>query len=123
MMIKQEGFSYTFNPSACESCGGRCCTGESGYIWISPKEANAMAKSLDLSLSLFAQKYLLKIGYKLSIKEKAFQDGYACVFFDEDKKQCSVYETRPKQCRSFPFWDYFKSNLSELEKECPGISL
>ena len=42
-------------------------------------------------------------------------------FFDEIKKNCSVYEARPNQCKSFPFWDYFKDNYEELEKECIGV--
>ncbi len=42
-------------------------------------------------------------------------------FFDEKKLNCSIYEHRPKQCRTFPFWEYFKKNYNELEKECIGV--
>ena len=33
-VIKKNGYNFSFNPTACESCAGNCCIGESGYIWI-----------------------------------------------------------------------------------------
>lgn len=32
-----------------------------------------------------------------------------------------IYEVRPTQCRTFPFWDYFKTRVDELKLECPGV--
>jgi len=121
MLYKQEGFAYTFDASACDSCGGRCCTGESGYIKLTLAEAEAIAKLLGLSTGEFALKYLIKIGYGFSLKEKEYDDGYACVFFDESAKNCGIYDVRPQQCRTFPFWDVFKQDEKEVRKECPGI--
>ena len=121
-IIKQENFPYSFDPSACSSCGGNCCIGESGYIWITKEECEKLAKHLNISLDELGKEYLIKIGYKYSIKEnKLSQDNYACVFFDLEKKQCSVYEARPLQCRTFPFWDYFKTRVNEVKEECPAI--
>lgn len=120
-MLRQSGFNYEFDCSKCASCGGKCCTGESGYIWISPKEISAIANHLELDESEFIAKFLEKHGYKFSIKEKIYESGYACVFFDEANRNCSVYEFRPSQCASFPFWDYFKNHFDELEKECIAI--
>ncbi|HJE03147.1 Flagellin N-methylase [Aliarcobacter thereius] len=121
-LIKKDGYSFSFNPKACESCGGKCCTGESGYIWINISEIEALAKHLKMTLDDFRQKYLFKESYKYSLKEVKYQDGnFACCFFDNIKKQCSIYEYRPHQCRTFPFWSYFKDNFKEVEKECIGI--
>ena len=65
---------------------------------------------------------LFKAGYKYSIKERQIsKDSYACVFFDLNKKQCSIYDVRPTQCRTFPFWEYFKNNIEEVKEECPAI--
>lgn len=122
-LIKEDGFSFSFDESKCKKCGGNCCIGESGYIWLSPKEKEGMAKFLDLNVDEFTKKYLTKVGYKYSIKEKSFNGGYACVFFDEKRLRCGVYEARPNQCRTFPFWDYFKTRIRELERECPGVML
>ncbi len=120
-IVKKDGFDFSFNEGTCESCGGRCCIGESGYIWVSPNERKRMIEFLDIKEDEFFKKYIRQIKYRYSLKEKSFQNGYACIFFDENKLQCGIYEARPNQCRSFPFWDYFKCNKDELEKECPGV--
>ena len=121
-MIEQKGYPYKFDESICKSCDGNCCIGESGYIWITKNECIKLAEFLKISLDELGKKYLLKVGYKYSIREKQLsENNYACIFFDLKKKQCSVYEARPSQCVSFPFWEYFKNNLEEVKKECPAI--
>ena len=119
--MRADGFSYEFDPSFCESCGGKCCTGESGYIWIDEGEILKFCAAFGMSKDEFESKFLIRVGLKRSIKEKPYDDGFACIFFDEKNKNCSVYELRPKQCRTFPFWDYFKKNLKELRAECIGV--
>lgn len=120
-VVKKDGFSFKFNPNACRDCKGNCCIGESGYIWISLNEIESLAIFLGLSIDEFSKRYLIKVGYRYSLKEKSFQDGYACIFFDENRLRCTVYDVRPNQCKTFPFWNYFKSHLKELERECPGV--
>jgi len=120
-LIKQEGYNFSFDTKACEECKGRCCIGESGYIWVTPEEITALAKGLNIERENFINNYLLKIGYRYSIKEIIFNDGFRCIFFDVKERKCSVYENRPTQCRTFPFWEHFKNNISEVEEECPGI--
>ena len=121
-MIEQKGYSYKFDESVCASCDGNCCIGESGYIWITKNECIKLAELLDISLDKLGQKYLLKVGYKYSLREKQLsENNYACIFFDLEKKQCSVYDARPNQCRTFPFWEYFKENIEEVKKECPAV--
>ncbi len=121
-IIKQDGFTYGFEAKACDTCEGNCCIGESGYIWISKNEREALAKHLNIELEDLLHNYLRRVGYNYSINErKLSEDNYACIFFDLEKKQCSVYEARPKQCRTFPFWDYFKNRVNEVKEECPAI--
>ncbi|NQY22111.1 MAG: YkgJ family cysteine cluster protein [Campylobacteraceae bacterium] len=121
-ILKQEGFNYSFETTGCEACGGKCCIGESGYIWINQSEREVLAKHLNLSLDELREKHLKKVSYKYSIVEKQLdENNYACTFFDLEKKQCSIYEARPIQCRTFPFWDYFKNNEKEVFDECPSI--
>lgn len=119
--MRKDGFSYEFDPSCCESCGGKCCTGESGYIWIDESEISKFCVAFDMSRDEFENKFLIKVGVRRSIREKAYEGGFACIFFDENNKNCSVYELRPQQCRTFPFWDHFKKNLKELKAECVGV--
>lgn len=121
-MLEQSGYPYKFDPAKCQECEGNCCIGESGYIWINKQEILDLAKYLDISVEDLGMRYLLKAGYKYSIKEKKIGDNnYACIFFDMQKRQCSIYEVRPKQCRTFPFWEHFKTNVEEVKQECPAI--
>jgi hypothetical protein len=48
--------------------------------------------------------------------------NYDCVFWKPGG--CTIYEARPLQCRSFPFWHEFvydRSRWEELSRSCPGI--
>jgi len=121
-LVTKEGFNYAFDESECSKCEGNCCIGESGYIWINPNEMKTLSELLNITVEELKDNYVNKISYKYSIKEKKLsKNNYACVFFDTTLKQCSVYEARPKQCRTFPFWDYFKENEKEVCEECPAI--
>jgi len=120
-IIKKEGYSYSFDPSACFTCQGRCCTGESGYIYVTKNEIENIAKLLDMDIRDFVGKYLFKKMYKYSIKEIKYNDSFECIFYDRESNGCKIYEARPTQCRTFPFWDYYKNRVEELKLECPGI--
>lgn len=121
-LMTKEGYDYSFDATSCEECGGKCCIGESGFIWINKAEINVLSKYLNISIDEVKDKYLRKVNYKYTIKEVQLDiSNFACKFFDLERKQCSIYEARPIQCRTFPFWDYFKNNIKEVYEECPGI--
>ena len=121
-LIKKEGFDFAFDTTGCDTCAGNCCIGESGYIWINAQEIKNLALHLNLSIDEVKFRYLNKIGYKYSIKEVELpNNSFACCFFDLEKRKCSIYDYRPTQCRTFPFWEYFKNNEKEVYKECPAI--
>jgi len=121
-LISQEGYNYQFDTHACEACGGHCCTGETGYIWAKYAEIEKMAAFVHLSVEDFATMYLRKVKHRYSLTEKMIgEENYACIFFDESIKRCTIYPVRPLQCRTFPFWEQFKHDEEEVKKECPGI--
>ena len=121
-ILRQEGYTYGFDPSACASCGGACCTGESGYIWAKYEEIKQMAAFLELSVEDFGKMYLRKVKHRYSLTEKQIgEEDYACVFFDTTQRRCTIYPVRPRQCRTFPFWEAYKQNENEVRDECPGI--
>ncbi|MEA3353339.1 MAG: YkgJ family cysteine cluster protein [Campylobacterota bacterium] len=121
-MLENKDYPYRFDSAVCAQCEGNCCIGESGYIWINKEEIIKLSEHLGISVEELGQNYLLKVGYRYSLKEKKIGDNnYACIFFDLEKKQCSVYEARPNQCRTFPFWEYFKDKVQEVKQECPAI--
>lgn len=122
MILEHKDYQYKFNASACSNCPGNCCIGEHGYIWITVDEIEKLAAHLKLSVKDVMDKYIIKYGYRFSLTEYKIDDkNYACIFFDLEKKQCSIYEARPSQCRTFPFWEHFKDNIEELKEECPAI--
>ncbi|MCX6074131.1 MAG: YkgJ family cysteine cluster protein [Campylobacterales bacterium] len=120
-LMTHENFSYAFDASACASCGGNCCTGESGNIFVSVTEITAIAALLEMDEREFRREYLRKEGYRYSLKEKIVNGSHDCVFFNRSQNGCSIYTARPLQCRTFPFWDYFRTRIDELKAECPGI--
>jgi len=120
-IIRKESYPYSFDPSACATCQGRCCTGESGYIYVTRDEIKAIAEVLNIDINELRVKYLFKKGYKYSIKEFKYNDSYECVFYDRESNGCKIYNARPSQCKTFPFWDYYKTRVDELKQECPGI--
>lgn len=103
----------------CSGCGD-CCTGAPGYVWVNKAEIAALAGEVDMPVAEFEEKYVRKVGVRRSLKEFANGD---CVFFDNQARKCEVYSSRPRQCRTWPFWD---SNLRSPEaweatcEECPG---
>ena len=120
-LVNEDGFSYSFNPQACENCEGKCCTGESGYIYVTKTEIESIVKFLNIEIKEFISTYLFKKMYKYSIVEKQNGDSYECIFYDKSSNGCSIYEARPNQCKTFPFWDYYKTRVNELKLECPGV--
>jgi uncharacterized protein len=119
--LEKPGYKYKFKISACVACEGRCCIGNSGYIWTSVEEQKAIAELLKIKIDEFKKEYLIFVNGKYSIKELKINDVYYCVFFDTEKKCCSIYDVRPEQCRSFPFWEYYRDETDLIMDECPGI--
>jgi Fe-S-cluster containining protein len=105
----------------CTGCGD-CCTGAPGYVWINKAEIGAMSCVLRISAAEFEKRYVRQVGIRKSLVELPNGD---CVFFDSDRRCCQIYEVRPRQCRTWPFW---ASNLSspqswrEVADRCPGCN-
>ncbi|MBW3600393.1 MAG: YkgJ family cysteine cluster protein [Planctomycetes bacterium] len=110
----QDGLRFT-----CTQCGD-CCTGAPGYVWVNQEEIKQLAAATGEDVEHFEKLYVRKIGIRKSLVE--FPNG-DCVFFDSESRRCTVYEARPRQCRTWPFWD---SNLRSPEdweetcRICPG---
>lgn len=111
----KDGLKFT-----CSGCGD-CCTGAPGWVWVNKEEIAEIAAVVGIDdLEEFEEMYVRKIGIRKSLKEYSNGD---CVFFDNKKRSCEVYEARPRQCRTWPFWD---SNLKSPKtweqtcQECPG---
>ena len=103
----------------CIGCG-RCCTGDPGYVYVVPSEIEALAKAVGMPVPDFEKTYVRQAGRRRSLVELPNGD---CVFFDGQRRCCEVYAARPRQCRTWPFWE---SNLRTPERwqqtcrACPG---
>ncbi|MCC6575272.1 MAG: YkgJ family cysteine cluster protein [Planctomycetes bacterium] len=101
---------------------GDCCSGKkgSGYVWVSETEMRAIATQLGLEICQFTTKYVRQVGNRYSLIEKSNQD---CIFYIKDKG-CGVYDARPTQCRTYPFWPEVVRTPESWALEalqCPGI--
>jgi Fe-S-cluster containining protein len=89
-------------------------------VWVNQAEINALADRLEMGREEFEARYVRKIGIRRSLIEL---ENYDCVFLDAQTRKCTVYEQRPRQCRTWPFWN---SNLKtpqswgETCEVCPG---
>jgi hypothetical protein len=103
---------------ACTKCG-KCCTGEPGWVWVTEAELEKIAAFLGEPLAQVRGLYTKQGSRGLSLREKANND---CTFWDR-KVGCTIYEVRPPQCRTWPFWE---SNIKspqdwrETCEICPG---
>jgi Fe-S-cluster containining protein len=104
----------------CAGCGA-CCCGEPGYVWVNKAEIEAMAAALKISAEQFQKKYVRLVGIRKSLTERA---GGDCILYERPTQRCRVYEVRPRQCHTWPFW---ASNLRSPEtweavcRQCPGV--
>lgn len=103
----------------CTQCGN-CCTGSEGVVWVNPQEIKEIAQHLGTSIEEMRQEHTRLVGRRVSLKEFANGD---CTFFDGQTRKCQIYPVRPRQCRTWPFWD---SNLEspeawqDIQPNCPG---
>jgi hypothetical protein len=85
---------------SCTQCGN-CCTGAPGYVWVTDQEVAALAARLGLGVGEFEAQYVRLVNGQKSLIELPNGD---CIFFDSQTRLCTVYEDRPQQCRTWPFW-------------------
>jgi len=114
---------------SCTQCGN-CCTGPPGWVWFDEAEGRRMAERLGMTPAAFLKKYAHKIDGRWSLKDYQTEHGYDCVFLDRTstpgKAVCSIYEDRPAQCRTWPFWpENVASRIAwratKRNTPCPGM--
>jgi uncharacterized protein len=101
---------------------GKCCTshGEYGFVYMNLEDRRRMAKHLKLSTTAFTKKYCAKTKGVYHLIER--KDNPDCLFLNN--KRCGVYEGRPTQCRTWPFWPEVmnaKTWNKEVKTFCPGV--
>ena len=88
-------------------------------IAVSEQELERIANVRKLNPDACRHAFVREVDEGLSLTEKENGD---CIFFEEGR--CSIYDVRPRQCRTYPFW---LKNLRSPEawalacRSCEGI--
>lgn len=108
----------------CTQCGN-CCTGAPGHVWVDPADIEAIAAHRGLTPEEFARVHTRIVGERRSLNEHANGDCEFLVATSDGRRVCGIYEVRPVQCRTWPFW---RSNLTSQRqwqasaRTCPGMN-
>lgn len=107
---------------SCKKCSN-CCRGGPGNVFLSQNDLTKLAEWFNLSESDFVKGFCRKATWRdgssvVSLLEK---ENFDCIFWDGG---CTVYEVRPVQCVTYPFWKWViddESTWRSEKQECPGI--
>ncbi|MCX6991306.1 MAG: YkgJ family cysteine cluster protein [Chlamydiae bacterium] len=111
----------------CTQCGA-CCTGTPGYVWVSDEEIIEMSNFLKVTVEHFIKKFTRNVSGKRALLErpKTLPDlsvVYDCTFLKDNV--CTLYNYRPRQCRTYPWWPENIASKKAWEDEgtrCEGIN-
>ena len=100
-----------------------CCRHESGFVFLSEKDVSVLTAHMRMRYTDFVREFCRWVGdggdERLSLTEKP---NFDCIFWDGN---CTVYQYRPLQCRTFPFWQSMVSSRgawAAAARDCPGIN-
>jgi uncharacterized protein len=100
---------------------GKCCVsrGEYGFVYLTKRDQKVMSKHLNLSLVNFKKLFVKETDNVPHLVQP--KDTEDCIFLKN--KRCDVYEARPVQCKTWPFWPEnmnAKSWKRDVVAFCPG---
>lgn len=119
-------------PFDCTGCG-KCCQ-TIGEVYLNPSEIQKTAETLNISIEDLKQKYssreikskrgesenwiVLKQKYNNNISDGNGSDTTSsCIFLDDETKHCMIYEARPLQCSTYPFWPRIMDSIDDWNEE------
>jgi Fe-S-cluster containining protein len=108
---------------SCARCSS-CCRHESGFVYLSENDLSRLAHQFKMGYTAFIQTWCRWVPFdrgseRLSLKEKS---NFDCIFWNAG---CTVYDARPLQCRTFPFWENVVCSRQAWEtagRDCSGIN-
>lgn len=105
----------------CGKCPGYCCSYD--WILVSKRDVRRLAKGHALSEQEAESRFTKTVrGYGRVLRHK--QDHIfksICMFFDQEKRRCTIYQHRPTVCREYPvtkrcgYFDFLKWERSQQD--------
>ncbi len=102
---------------------GKCCVSRDsyGFVYLSNKDLKRFSRYFKISIKTFKKKYCQITDGFIHLTEKDELKGN-CIFLKD--KMCTVYKSRPSQCRTWPFWnDNMNTKIwnKDISVNCPGV--
>ena len=98
---------------------GRCCVSREGYgyVYLTLADRQRLARHFKVPTREFTRRYCAKTGGHFHLKDVAGPCRYL------EGTRCGVYEARPTQCRTWPFWpeNMRPKAWTGVATFCPGI--
>jgi Fe-S-cluster containining protein len=93
-------------------------------VFLSEKDLNKLALELNMDNDSFLSAYCrwVQRGQEVELLSLNEKPNYDCIFWNSG---CTVYQSRPLQCRTFPFWESILCSAKAWESaagSCPGIN-
>ena len=106
----------------CQGSGNCCVSRDSyGFVYLSDTDLIRFSKHLKISVKKFQDEYCdITDGFTHLIEKNELEGN--CIFLKD--KKCSVYKSRPSQCRTWPFWNENMNSKvwnKDISINCPGI--
>jgi len=107
----------------CTGCGA-CCVSHGPYtvVAVSREDRGRLAAHLGLGLQAFTRSHCARVGDGLALRDPP--GSGACVFLQRETGRCAVYQARPAQCRTYPFWPELMARRTwtrDVAPFCPGV--
>lgn len=103
---------------ACQGSGNCCVSrGAWGWVYLTLEDRRRLARQLGIPTRQFTREYCEKTDGLFHLIES----GPECMFLAG--RRCTVYEARPTQCRTWPFWpeNMNARAWAAIAAGCPGI--
>jgi len=106
----------------CSNCPAYCCSYD--HIEVTDRDLARLARHFELDETTAERRFTKRVeGGKLRVMRHQRDEhfGTACRFLDRETRQCTIYEARPRICRTYPgtgrcgFYDFLCSERRSQE--------
>jgi uncharacterized protein len=87
----------------CGKCTAYCCSYD--HIEVTARDVTRLAGHFDLSEAATKERFtkVVEDGVRVLRHHKDHIFKSVCLFLDQDKRCCTIYQARPSLCRIYPY--------------------